>query len=484
MVLLPSAALQKGAGSRLLIDKSPTYGASPHILARGERLFRGARYIHLVRHPYAVIESFVRLRMDKLLGANSENPHTIAERIWTETNKNILETVAPTAPERYHRILYEDLVRDPRTVLASCCEFLGVPFDEALLKPYAGSRMTEGIHTVSISVGDPDFLKHDDIDARLGERWREIDLSHQLKPASRVLAAEFGYELAHEEVMAAPRESFLETVRGLRLCLCEWGAKEGPLILLLHGILEQGASWMGVAPMLAAQGFHVIAPDLRGHGLSDHVGRGGSYQLMDFVADIDSIAAHTAGGEPFTLVGHSFGSVIAALFASARPAAVRSLVLVETPVTSGRQASDSDESGRLKAMLDYLAAPPRHVILPSLEAAGQRMMRALPGLSQPLALKLAQRNTVASGNGLEWRWDPLLGTRAGLSFGDESGRYVELLRNLRPPVTLVFGSDSTLKTSVSATKEVVVPGGHNLHLEQPARLADVIAEAAERETIL
>ena len=472
------AELQRRVGSRMLIDKSPSYAVSREILLRAERLFRGARYIHLVRHPYAVIESFVRLRMDKLLGAGERDPHSVAEEIWTAANRNILDSLAVIAPGRYLRVVYEDLVRNPREVLTGCCDLLGIPFDEALLTPYAGGRMTEGTHAVSVPVGDPDFLTHDDIEAHLGEKWREIDLGHALQPQARSLAAELGYELPHDPPPAAYRETYVETPRGLRLCLCSWGDDDAPLVLLLHGILEQGAAWSELAPLLAARGFRVIAPDLRGHGRSDHVGRGGSYHIMDFVADVDAIAANSSG-VPFTLVGHSMGSAIAALFAVARPDAVSSLVLVETLLPAERPARDAADGERLAAQLDYLAAPPEHPVLPDLEAAASRMMVVQPGLSQPLAWKLAERHTEPAANGLRWRWDPLLATRAGLGFGDDGAgreRYLGLLRNLRPPLTLIFGREA--RFSIPESETVILDGGHNLHIEAPGALAAAIGQAA------
>lgn len=474
------AELQRRAGSRILIDKSPSYAVRGEILTRAERLFRGARYIHLVRHPYAVIESFVRLRMDKLLGAGERDPRAIAEEIWTASNRNILDTVRTAAPDRYHRVYYEDLVRNPREILTRCCEFLGVPFDEAVLTPYAGERMTGGAHSVSLSVGDPDFLKHDDIDVHLGDKWREIDLGRPLQAQARSLAAEFGYELPHDPPPAAYRETYVETARGLRLCLCSWGDDDAPLIVLLHGILEQGAAWTEVAPLLAARGFRVIAPDLRGHGRSDHVGRGGSYQVMDFVADVDAIAA-LGGGAPFTLAGHSLGSVIAALYAAARPDAVRSLVLIEALLPEERLAGNAADAERLAAQLDYLAAAPAHPVLPDVESAASRMMAAQAGLTHSLALKLAERHTEPVPDGVRWRWDPLLGTRAGLGFGDNGtgrDRYLDLLRNLRPPLTMIFGREPRFR--IPETEPVVLGGGHNLHVEKPAALAAVIAQAALR----
>jgi acyl transferase domain-containing protein/aryl carrier-like protein len=479
------AALQEYAGWRLLVDKSPTYAASPKILERAERLFRGPKYIHLVRHPYAVIESFARLRMDKLIGVESADPQLLAEEVWDSANRNILEAVGAQAPDRYHRIYYEDLVHDPRTVLTRCCAFLGVEFDEAVLSPYRGDRMTEGIHRVSMSVGDPNFLAHADVDTRLGDVWREIDLEHPLRPSTRALAGDFGYHLPRDAHPVFQRESFMESTRGLRLCVCEWGSASGPVVMLLHGILDQGAAWTSVATILEAQGFHVVAPDLRGHGRSEHVGRGGSYQLMDFVADVDAVAAKLGGGS-FILVGHSMGSVVAALFAAARPAVVSSLVLVELPIPANRPLADAARGEQLAALLDYAAAPPPHAPLADVSAAASRLERGMQGVPRALAVKLAERLTVRVGDHLEWQWDPLLRTRAGLGSGFDQAdpaRYVELLRALTTPTSLVFG-ESTPRLDLQGFDTTVIAGGHNLHVAQPEALARLIIRVTRTPAVV
>ncbi len=500
-------ALQDHAGGRLLIDKSPSYAAHRGVLGRAEQLFTGARYIHLVRHPYAVIESFVRLRMDKLLGLGDRDPKALAEELWTAANRNLLETLGAAAPERLHRVYFEELVRDPATVLAGCCEFLGVPFDDAVLRPYEGDRMTDGVHPASAPIDDPNFRGRDRVEARLGRAWEQIDLGHRLGGQTRALAAELGYSLPRDPVPAPPsvaerpsacapatrewemRESFLETRRGLRLCVCEWGPETGSPILLLHGILEQGAAWTEVAQPLAGKGLRVVAPDLRGHGRSDHVGRGGSYHLIDFLADLDAVAAGLAG-RPFTLAGHSMGSVLAALFAAARPQAVGSLVLVEPLLPGHPSGEGSGVRELLASQLDILAATPVHPSLPDAAAAAARMRRVMPGLSEAMALKLAVRHTAAGKEGLEWRWDPLLRTRAGIAFDQGPfgrARYLELLERVRPPLTLVFGDASDMRrqgdrleeeASLPGVRTVTLPGGHNLHFDAPLALAGILAEAA------
>ena len=84
--------LQELAGDRLLIDKSPTYALDLEALERAERFFEAPRYIHLVRHPYSVIESFLRARLDVLLGPNlfkepDVDSYVVAETVWAASNR-------------------------------------------------------------------------------------------------------------------------------------------------------------------------------------------------------------------------------------------------------------------------------------------------------------------------------------------------------------------------------------------------------------
>jgi chromosome segregation protein len=81
--------LQQLMDGRRLVDKSPTYGLSLATLQRAETMFEQARYIHLVRHPYAVIDSFVRQRMHKLFDLEPADPYRLAEQVWRVSNQNI-----------------------------------------------------------------------------------------------------------------------------------------------------------------------------------------------------------------------------------------------------------------------------------------------------------------------------------------------------------------------------------------------------------
>jgi acyl transferase domain-containing protein/acyl-CoA synthetase (AMP-forming)/AMP-acid ligase II/pimeloyl-ACP methyl ester carboxylesterase len=481
--------LQKLAGDRTLIDKSPTYASEKETLERAEQQFSDAKYIHLVRHPYAVIESFARMRMDKLVSSGNNNPYRLAESIWATSNQNTLDFFKNVDPERHHLVYYEELVSNPEGVMIKVCEFLGIDFDRALLQPYQGDRMTDGVYDRSMSVGDPNFLNRDRIDAKLAETWREIKLPTLLGNFAKRVSLNLNYELPQEEVelelkdTPSMREICIE-IRGLKICLCSWGPEEGPLVLCLHGILEQGAAWSEVAIRLAQQGYRVIAPDLRGHGRSSHVGKGGSYNLLDFLADIDAIVENIAD-RAFTLVGHSLGSVIAAIFTSIRPQKVLNLILVETVLPTETEEDEAAE--QLATHLDYLASPQEHPVFPDVATAADRLRQATPALSKSLAMMLAERITEPCEGGVRWRWAALLRTRAGIGFnGISKPKYLGLLKRIGVPITLIYGDNSNFnrqedladqQKAMPKADKIVIPGGHNLHLEAPKALAKIISGA-------
>jgi acyl transferase domain-containing protein/acyl-CoA synthetase (AMP-forming)/AMP-acid ligase II/pimeloyl-ACP methyl ester carboxylesterase/acyl carrier protein len=479
--------LQQLAGNRLLLDKSPTYASNRATLDQAENIFNHPKYIHLVRHPYSVIESFTRMRMDKLVASGDSDPEQMAELIWRNSNQNIIDFAQEIDPQRYRLVYYEDLVSQPRQVMTKICEFLEIPFDEAVLTPYQGDRMTDGVNNTAMSLGDPNFLKHQKIDAKLAETWREIKLPNPLNTYTQQLAQKLKYELIQEVSSSIlPMQETLINIRGLKICVCAWGPEEGPLVLCLHGILEQGAAWSEVAINLAQKGYRVIAPDLRGHGRSDRVGKGGSYNLIDFLGDIDAVVENLAG-KAFILVGHSLGSVLGAIFATIRPQRIKNIVLVETILPTNNEDEDEDPTTSLTKQLNYMASPPEHPVFPNVKTAAERLRKATPAISPALAMMLAERITEPCPGGVRWRWEPLLRTRAGISLnGIGRSRYLKLLQKIKVPITLVYGDQSNFNRIDDLNKQqeampnavkVVVSGGHNLPLEAPNALAKIISGA-------
>lgn len=504
------AQLQQLAAPRLLVDKSPVYAGSLQTLRRAEARFAGARYIYLTRHPYAMIESFVRNRMGKLMGDSNTDPYLLAEQVWVQTNQNVLDFLREVDPQRRHIVRYEELVSRPEVVAHGLCDFLGIARDEVILKPYEGQRMTDGVHPQSLSIGDPNFLNHKHIDATLGEVWKQIRLPFPLGQAAQHVAAALGYALpredgqqqavqgeaspAHQQPALAlstsqPAREFYRNVRGLDLCLSAWGPEQGPLVLCLHGILDQGAMWEEVAKPLATQGYSVVAPDLRGHGCSAHVGPGGSYHLLDYVADIDALFDMSPLiGRSAILVGHSMGAAVAAVFAGLRPEKIDGLVLVENLLPA--EVRDDEVADRLSTYLNHLARPSSHPVLPDVAAAAERLCQALPSLSEQRAARMASRMTVPCKGGVCWRWDPLLLRRSEISLDRlafTDARYIDLLQRIQVPVVLVYGQEASqhrlrnltlMQSAIPHAAQVTLPGGHNLHIDTPEALARVVVQVA------
>ena len=128
---------------------------------------------------------------------------------------------------------------------------------------------------------------------------------------------------------------FVDSVNGLRMRVVEAGTPGAPCVLLLHGFPELAYSWRKNIPALAAAGFHVLAPDQRGYGGTTgwdgrYDGDLGSFHLLNIVEDALALLARMGIGKAH-LVGHDFGSPVAACAALTRPDVFRSVVLMSAP---------------------------------------------------------------------------------------------------------------------------------------------------------
>jgi pimeloyl-ACP methyl ester carboxylesterase len=133
------------------------------------------------------------------------------------------------------------------------------------------------------------------------------------------------------------RSRFVERINGLRMHVLEAGfeTKGRPCVLLLHGFPELAYSWRKVMPKLAAAGYHVIAPDQRGYGRTtgwdaDYDGDLNSFRLLNLVRDALGLVL-VFGYTSVSVVGHDFGSPVAAWCALLRPDVFRSVVLMSAP---------------------------------------------------------------------------------------------------------------------------------------------------------
>jgi pimeloyl-ACP methyl ester carboxylesterase len=117
-------------------------------------------------------------------------------------------------------------------------------------------------------------------------------------------------------------------VGDLTLEIAETGVGGRPLLLLhgLTGAKEDFGDWW---EPLAERGWHVVAPDLRGHGASDHPPRSEDYTLELFEADVLALV-EDLGWDRFVLLGHSMGGMISQAIAVEHPERLDGLVLMDT----------------------------------------------------------------------------------------------------------------------------------------------------------
>lgn len=163
---------------------------------------------------------------------------------------------------------------------------------------------------------------------------------------------------------AGLRARFVDGVNGLRMHLLEAGEPGRPVLLLLHGFPELAYSWRKLMPPLAAAGWHVLAPDQRGYGRSSGFDTAYDtdlrpYGMRNLVRDAVALLDALGIGRAAAVVGHDFGSPVAAWCALLHPERFASVVLMSAPF-GGPPAAAAAGSGDLHAALAALPRPRKH----------------------------------------------------------------------------------------------------------------------------
>ena len=135
------------------------------------------------------------------------------------------------------------------------------------------------------------------------------------------------------------RSRFVDNSNGLIMHILEAGydTTQRPAILLLHGFPELAYSWRKIMPALAAAGYYVCAPDLRGYGRT--LGWGplkfeadmSSFTLLNTVRDAIGLSRALGYSEIESVVGHDYGASVAAWSSLIRPDIFKRCVLMSAP---------------------------------------------------------------------------------------------------------------------------------------------------------
>ncbi len=258
-----------------------------------------------------------------------------------------------------------------------------------------------------------------------------------------------------------------------------WGPKDGQPFLALHGWLDNCASFTPLASRL--KHCRVIALDFAGHGWSQHRPAGVSYHFIDMVADGFAVA-NALGWERFGVIGHSMGAGVAALMAGTEPERITHTILIEGigPATDEVTDAPTTLSQAIRQMQSVQNK--KQSSHASLEEAVK--VRLLAGkVKESSARLLVERGTHTDPDGISWRRDPRLTLTSRLRLTET--QVLAFLENIESPVLVIRANpgmrfNETLLQNrcsrIAQLQKIVIPGGHHLHLDDPAPVANAIQD--------
>ncbi len=279
-----------------------------------------------------------------------------------------------------------------------------------------------------------------------------------------------------------PADSTTEqlTVRGLRYNVRRWGPAQAPRVFMLHGWMDASATFQFVVEALA-QDWQVIAPDWRGYGATDWLGR--AYWFPDYYADLDALLAHYSPDAPAQVVGHSMGASIAAVYAGLRPARVARLAMLD--FLGLKPPADEDPAEHLRTWLDAQRETPRLRAYPDHAALARRLCSANPRLTAERADFLARHvGRVRDDGQVEMACDPWHKVPSPFLYRVDDA--MAAWRRITAPVLMLeaaegyvrqrFGDDPDeyrrrLACFAHVRVETIGDADHNLQHDQPARVA-------------
>jgi pimeloyl-ACP methyl ester carboxylesterase len=229
----------------------------------------------------------------------------------------------------------------------------------------------------------------------------------------------------------------------LRLNYVDWGNADAPPLILLHGGQDHCRNWDWVAQELRRD-FHIIAPDLRGHGDSAY-SPSGEYSIGAYTYDLAQLI-HQQKLAPVSIIAHSLGGSIALRYAGVYPETVAKLVAIEgmgpSPAMLKERASRSVKD-RMRTWIEERRAlagrsPRRYA---SIEEAFARMQAENRHLTPEQARYLTVHGVSQNEDGTySWKFDNYVRSWAPADLTTEETQ--ELWGNITCPTLLIYGRES------------------------------------------
>lgn len=271
------------------------------------------------------------------------------------------------------------------------------------------------------------------------------------------------------------------TSQGLRLHYTDWGNKTKPLLILIHGGMDHARSWDFTARKLRYD-FHVIAPDLRGHGDSAWA-PGSMYSVLDSVLDTFTLIELLEAPQVY-LIGHSYGAMVSYLYTGLYPQRIKKLILIEG-MSPARFNTDEPIWKRIDRWVTAVKKtenrPRRH--FDSLAVAESKLRRLIPALSDEQIRHLTCHGVSRNDDGSYcWKYDERAKIVSPIRYAQSE--MDALQKRILCPVLFLYGANGWAKNpfeqngnsrprNIKSTK--IAGAGHWLHHECFDAFIDCVA---------
>ncbi|WP_017219986.1 alpha/beta hydrolase [Moritella dasanensis] len=283
-------------------------------------------------------------------------------------------------------------------------------------------------------------------------------------------------------------------VNGSIITGLQWGDNTKPVLLAVHGWLDNAASFLPLADALlnkledGSLPYQLIAIDLPGHGHSDH--KVGHYNFMEWVDDLYQIVKTQHWG-PVSIIGHSMGAMISSIFAATFPELVHRIVLIEG---LGAISAEADQTvSQLRKGIESRAIYNKNVNASMKRKSNtltlEKVVKArclVSDLNEEHAKIICNRNLTSCDGSVNFCSDPKLKLRSLVRLTEL--QVFDILSSLSTTCLIMVGDKGfplitrTLDLEIFSKANFTileVPGGHHVHMDNAAETAMAIVKFVE-----
>jgi len=285
--------------------------------------------------------------------------------------------------------------------------------------------------------------------------------------------------------------SFSIEVNGKTIAGLRYGNKSKPILLAVHGWLDNAASFIPLVEELkrnlddGSLPYQFIAIDLPGHGYSDH--KVGHYNFIEWVEDLYQIIKTQHWG-PVSIVGHSMGAMISSIFAATFPELVNRLILIEGLGAISAEAEQTVSQLRkgIESRYNYNQSGSCNTNTLTLE----KVVKArcfVSDLTEQNAVFICRRNLIIREKDIIWRSDPKLKARSLVRLSEL--QILNVLSSISTRCLIIVGDKGypliteKLKLSIFNKEHfdiLTLAGGHHVHMDNSVETANAIIKFVDK----